>query len=332
MEESESDDTVETSLFQRNDVNRESASTEPQAGSSREGSESRASESSSTVPGSSFRATRTLQQRLVSHTRLVAAIKEFLCVPFYSTCELRAWIENPTLAFFDKADNDYKRAVSTVARQVQFLSCEDIWKLVENAPYRTWYARNDEHYLSTDKSVGAIRMLLVFQYETGDATRAFLQRLYNICERVEPKRNSLFVCGPACCGKTWFFDMVCAYYLNVGHVANFVRGEHFPLNDCVGRRILMWNEPNLMLSAYDTIKMIAGGDPCPANVKYQGHSVISRTPLLLTGNRFIFPRDDVWSTRMYHERWSTCCALKYYVRYPSPTAYYYIMREYGIHQ
>lgn len=326
----DSDTEVASRIFPQYDVNRQSASTQSSVDESSQGTEEGASQGEREIPGSSFRPTAKLQQRVMYHRRLVKAIEEFLCVPFYSTCELRGWITNPTLSFFDKADPDYKRAVSTVSRKIQFLSCKEIFGLIQHAKDPVWYARSEAHYLSEVPSIQAVQMLLLHQYEQPEEVRKFLQRVYNVCERREPKRNSMFVCGPPNCGKTWFFDMVCAYYLNVGHVANFVRGEHFPLNDCVGRRILMWNEPNLMLSAYDTVKMLAGGDPCPANVKYQGHSVISRTPLILTGNRRIFQKDEIRTSRMYFEQWIQCAPLKLIKQYPLPTALYKLFVYYQI--
>ena len=331
MEESSADEEMEGGVFPGDNFDWRSIVSQRQSYATSSTTEDGASQTSEIVPGSSFKPSRTLQQRVDCHVRLVNALNEFLCVPVYSTCELQQWIENPVLSFFDKADPDYKRAVSTVARRLQFLTFDQIWELVENAQSPMWYARTPDHYMSVEESIKIVRSLLLYQYGSRDTVREFLHRLYNVCERVEPKRNSMFVSGPPNCGKTWFFDMVCAYYLNVGHVANFVRGEHFPLNDCVGRRILMWNEPNLMLSAFDTIKMVAGGDPCPANVKYQGHSVISRTPLLLTGNRAgVFPTTEVWNSRMYRESWMQCPDLKKVIGYPNPKAYYYLMKEFKI--
>lgn len=287
--------------------------------------------SGSGIPGCNFRATGKLQQRIEAHNRLVRAIEEFLVVPFYSTCTVAEWINNPTLNFFDKSDPDYKRAVSTVSRKSTTYTVHQIWDLVRKTNTKKhWYARKDDHYMDEETSYTYVNHLLLHQYRTDEEVKRFLQRLFNVCERIEPKRNSMFVLGPPNCGKSWFFDMVCAYYLNVGHVANFVRGEHFPLNDCVERRILMWNEPNIMLSAFDTIKMLAGGDPCPANVKYQGHSVISRTPLLLTGNNDIFPKNQVWSSRMYREQWRQCPMLKECDAYPHPLTYYHLLNEYNI--
>uniref|UniRef100_T1KBZ7 Parvovirus non-structural protein 1 helicase domain-containing protein n=1 Tax=Tetranychus urticae TaxID=32264 RepID=T1KBZ7_TETUR len=78
--------------------------------------------------------------------------------------------------------------------------------------------------------------------------------------------------------------MVASYYLNVGHVKDFVRGQNFPLNDCDNRRILIWNELSIMPSAYDTVKMLTEGDPFPASVKHRNDATILKTAIIFTAN------------------------------------------------
>lgn len=53
--------------------------------------------------------------------------------------------------------------------------------------------------------------------------------------------------------------------------------------ECVGKRIILWNEPVLEASATETLKMLFGGDTFAAKVKYQADAVVKRTSF----NRFI---------------------------------------------
>jgi len=262
----------------------------------------------------------------------VQAIESFLVTPLANSCEHRDWFENPNLVFYDKSDPDYRRAVNTVQRKTATLNFHQLLEFGDNAiPYPRYFAMNGDHYMSPSDSREAVYELLLFQYNTDAEVVKFLRRLYDVCEKIEPKKNSMYINGPPNSGKTWFLDMVSAFHVNVGHVSNMVRGDHFPLNDCVNRRLLTWNEPSIMPSAYDTVKMIAGGDPCPANVKYQGHSVINRTPLIFTANTWQFNRGDpVWTSRMHFEQWRTAPLLKRYTQYPHPRAYAMMMIEFGI--
>lgn len=46
--------------------------------------------------------------------------------------------------------------------------------------------------------------------------KQFVQDLLNVLDCKVPKRNTFDVLSPPNCGKTWFFDMICDFYLNVG--------------------------------------------------------------------------------------------------------------------
>ena len=144
-----------------------------------------------------------------------------------------------------------------------------------------------------------------------------------------PKKNGMYFKGAPNSGKSWFMDMVTAYYLNIGHVKNFVRSTSFPLNDCVSRRILLWNEPSIEPAQYETVKMLAGGDPCPAAVKFESDGKITRTPLFITSNHSSFRESDpVWNSRIYFEKWSSCEYLRELEYYPHPLAYYKLIKDF----
>lgn len=256
---------------------------------------------------------------MIDFQELMNALKCYLCVPLVSTCELESWLNNPRLAFYGKSDDVYKRAVDTLQRQFSHYKYADIVKLINDTPNCVWYARHDAHYMSPSNSFNVCKSLLMFQYRTEEEVKNFLQRLYNICEKVIPKKNTMFISGKSNCGKSYFFDMVTGFYVNVGAVANFVRGQNFPLNDAVNKRILYWNEPSIMPSGYETLKMLSGGDPIPVTVKYASGAVISRTPLIMTSNNpHIFPKGSTWDTRVYREHWKPCDMLKEVIGYPTP--------------
>jgi hypothetical protein len=270
-----------------------------------------------------------LKKRLYNHVELIRIIYQFLAVPFESTCQLKEWVNDDYLAMYDNKDREYQLATTTVTRRTQFLTFEELLKVHESATNPKYYARSDNHYYNVDDSYAILMELLTFQFPIAGELKSFIVDLYNILERKYPKMNSVYIEGPASAGKTYFATMICGFYLNVGHVKNIVRGQNFPLNDCVNRRLLVWNEPNCCTSAYDTVKMIAGGDPCPAAVKYQGDSVISKTPLLLTGNNCIFDkRKDVWNSRIKFVKWKTAPFLKNCKQYIHPMAYVKLIKQF----
>nr|QVW56845.1 MAG: putative nonstructural protein NS1 [Tarsiger cyanurus ambidensovirus] len=324
-QESETDGDVEARFFPSQDdywdaVRQQSAEVSQKSPGSDAGG-------STTVSRLHYVADGRLQAKIAQHTKLVRALKQLVCVPIYSTCETTEWMLNNDLAYFDKSDPDYRRAVSTVDRSLLSMSFNTIGAWIDDPDCSPlWYARTPDHYMPRDVGYRIVERLLTFQYGDKEGMVKFLQRIYNIAERQIPKKNTMFIRGPPNSGKTFFIDSVSAFYINVGHIGNFVRGDHFPLNDAVHRRLNIWNEPSIMPSAYDTVKMLAAGDPCPANVKYQGHSVITRTPLFITGNTSIFPDTEVWSSRMYREVWKSAPFLQGVVGYPSPLSFYDLVR------
>ena len=261
---------------------------------------------------------------LIEH--LMKNIKLLLCVPFESSCHCSSWVNNHNLFIYDNANPEYKLACASIQRQTANYNFKQILELHNQSPNPTYYARTPNHYLNLADSIKFVEELLNFQYP--GEVKEFITRLYNICERILPKRNSMFIMGKPNSGKTWFFDMVSGFYLNIGNVKNVVRGQNFPFNDCVNRRILIWNEPSICPSGFDSVKMLAGGDPCPAAVKYQGDSTITRTPLFFTSNKDIFPKVEVWNSRMFYEHWKPCSILKEVVGYPSPRTLDYLFNKY----
>lgn len=270
------------------------------------------------------------RRKILDNAALVRTIKRYLVVPFSATCNINAWCQDEHLSYYHSGDNDYKRAVSTACRQTSSLTFDQILDTMEAAGSNAhYYSRSSSgYYLSLEDSEEVVIRLLRSQYKDGWVN--FLQRLWNVCEKAEGKKNSMFILGDPNSGKSFFFDMVCAFHLNVGHVKNFNKNTSFPLNDCVNKRILLWNEPNIETAAFDTVKMLLGGDPLPADVKFESNNVISRTPVILTSNSCPFNKDNaVWTSRIYFEpTWRSQPWLQDVHGYPHPRTYANIMVKY----
>lgn len=252
-----------------------------------------------------------------------------LCVPVEASCQTKPWLANDSLALYDLSKEEYKMAVSRFKRFTMHLNFNDIVSIHKKATNATYYARFPNFYLDLDESLKYINQLLLFQFKTADGVDEFLNILYNVCERKLSKLNSIFILGKPNCGKTWFVDCLAAFYLNIGHVKNFVRGNNFPLNDCPNRRILVWNEPSIQPSSFDSVKMLCGGDSCPAAVKYEGDGVISKTPLIFTSNNNIFPLTTVWTSRIHTVTWQPASFLKNIEKKPHPLVFEILFNKYN---
>ena len=271
-----------------------------------------------------------LANKIYDHDSLVQQIMALCVVPFENSCNNELWIQDKYLRFYDNSDPDYKRACSTVRRSTAYLKLEELIKFHNDETcHRYYYASKSDYYLSVEDSLNWVEKLLIHQYD--DGVKDFLIRLLNITEKRLNKKNTLFIKGKPNCGKTWFVNMIAAFYLNVGNVKNFVRGQNFPFNDCVNRRILIWNEPSIMLSAFDTLKQLTEGDHISVAVKYHGDTVLHRTPLIFTSNKQIFNPDQVmWNSRIYFEEWKISPFLKDCKGYPHPKCFELLLNKYDL--
>lgn len=289
------------------------------------------SRAGSQISGSVYIPNTYQRRRIADYHRLKDALKTFVCVPIYSTCETLRWLQDPYLCYFDKTDLEYRRAVNGLQRETQFLNFFEIAEWIgDPACDPLWLSRSSDHYLGRRESKDLLERLLLHQCHGYHDDMVYMLRVfYDILERNLPKMNTIFISGQPNSGKTFFVNCVSAYYLNIGVVTNFVRGNNFPLNDCVARRILIWNEPSCMPSAWEDVKLLTGGDPCPVSVKYQGHSVILKTPLIVTSNNdSFFPRTEAYTSRIYSRVWQPAYFLKDVKQQLSPWAYYDIIMQY----
>lgn len=124
--------------------------------------------------------------------------------------------------------------------------------------------------------------------------------------------------------------MLTAFYLNVGHARNWNKNENFPLQSCINRRIILWNEAQVEHSAHDSVKLLLGGDPCPANIKYLDTQTISRTPIIITANRRLIPWSAPFNQRMVRYDWLAAPYLKTLTKKPNPLCYLELLYQYAI--
>nr|QVW56840.1 MAG: putative nonstructural protein NS1 [Saxicola torquata ambidensovirus] len=186
------------------------------------------------------------------------------------------------------------------------------------------------YYFSPEESMNVIMELLKFQFEEESEIIQFLCDVLIIVDKRKEKCNSLFVYSEPGGGKNYFFDAVCHFYNNVGNVANFNKYSQFPLMDCIDRRIIMWNEPDYEPAAIDTIKLLFGGDPCAARVKYNVDTVIFRTPVISLANSNCFPNNEAFNTRMIRYQWRACPLLKAFNKKVHPLGFYYLLNYFDI--
>lgn len=110
--------------------------------------------------------------------------------------------------------------------------------------------------------------------------------MYNNLERKVSKKNCIpIVSEPSACDN-FFFDPFLPFYIKTENIDNFNRNSNFIFQDAVDR--ILWNEPNCETAAFDTVKMLLGGDELPAKVKFEGDAIILKAPIIVLSYKSVF--------------------------------------------
>lgn len=334
IEEHGSDATLEGSIFSWCNANRKTIERQSkQSRTSRKRTLSSDDSGSSSFPVGIYKPDSEHQKKVLTYEKIYKCLLLLCCVPLFSACETEYWLSNVALSYHDKSCPYYRKAIRKLERLLCFKSYE--WFMKHYADpnvipkFRAITSDPSDFYYDRDTSYTVVKKLLLHQYDDDETkVKKFIQHLYNVCEKVLPKKNTMMIVGPANAGKNYFIDCISAFYLCVGYQGNFNKNTSFPFQDCVNKRIIVWNEPNIQPSSFDTVKKILGGDPCSANIKYESSSTIPRTPVLITSNVDVLPNDKIFNTRLYRVKWKAASFLKEYSKYPHPYVWSDLINEY----
>lgn len=232
---------------------------------------------------------------------ILRMLNEVIISPPSKIMDTHHWEDNIELQNLPPNDKDVVQAFRRWNRKLCRWSIRDYIEFYRD-PSRE-YLFQDIHdskkmYYSVEDSVKHVDNFLIHSF--GDQAKHFLQTLVNVVDRRFPKKNTLEVICPPSTGKTWFFDMIVDFFINVGHLKNMNKNSQFPFQDCNSRRIILWNEPNCHEEFQDTLKTIYGGDRCPAAQKCVDDVVIYRTPVIVTSNKPIFPHCEALNARRFN--------------------------------
>lgn len=230
------------------------------------------------------------------------------CSPIDKVIETNEWL-NSDFKYLDKSTKIIQTCINNLKIKYSRMSLFDLNNHFKkcNKVYFSGIVDINAYYYSAEESLDIMLKLLNFQCQSA---HAFVYDLYNLIEKLVPKKNTMCVIGPPNCGKSYFFDAVVNLFCNYGQIANFNRYQQFPLMDCVNRRILIWDEPMCETSAYEDLKMLFGGGKMRVKVKYHGDAEIDRTPVIVTANNYIFPNDAAFNSRLTVYNWRQCQYLK----------------------
>ena len=248
------------------------------------------------------------------------------------------WRSDEELMFKDMSHKEVQCAVKC------YMDCFNSWTMEQ---YQEMYSNEkctpifsaghvdfESYYYNIENSIEVLEKLI--NYQCGgdeDATLEFIHTLFNVLERKKPKLNTICILSPTSAGKTFFFDAIKDYYINCGHLSMANKYNNFPFQDCAGRRIVLWNEPNYSPEFLDPIKELLGGDSTTVNVKYSQDTPVYRTPVIVTTNQPVsFMTNETFRDRLKVFRWRAAPWLVHYDKHPNPLAVYHLFKKYNLVQ
>lgn len=265
--------------------------------------------------------------------KIVQFFQNFPVCPLLSACKTVQWLDDKELCRIGRNDTDFIAAIDIFQRQICNKSINELIEFYLHCQplFDCTFGHVYDFYYSLEESTSKLQELLLFQNNfQAHFVKDFLLVVYNILDRRDEKKNCLQIKGPSNGGKTLFAKICASLCLVKGQIANFNKYCQFPLQDCVDKRILIWDEPNCEPAAFDTCKMLFVGDPTMANIKYQSHVQIDKTPIIITTNADVFPNNEVFNNRMYKYTWQTALILKNFKKHIHPLAFYELWKVYGV--
>jgi hypothetical protein len=280
--------------------------------------------------------------------RIEKMFKMYPCTPISNICKTQQWLAENDLRYLRDNNQKFQTVMDVLSNELIPYSIRQFTDMYRKPGCCPLFAmprgineivvKNNDgeeqivpYYLSDEDSLKIVSELLDFQ--TNNKTFEFLKTLVNILDKRVPKLNTMFVYAPPSSGKNFFFDFVLNFFLIRGQLMNIRKGESFPYMDCVDRRVIMFNEPNICESpsTMDTLKMLFGGDFCPAAVKFKAPTIIHRTPVfVLTNDCMLFRNVPAFADRMSKFEWKAAPFLKSVTGYPNPKMFPSLLEKYKI--
>ncbi|XP_042145622.1 uncharacterized protein LOC121045683 [Ixodes scapularis] len=207
-------------------------------------------------PGTSTAGQTRRRQNAHTEESLYRVILQNPVSPLNSIIRTPVWLDSPDLRFIRLDDKRLQRAIQVLNEQLCNWTTLDYIQLYSTTNPLFDAPRGNISAYYMDMSASYDAMVRLLEYQLGEEVPEFVHDLYNLLERRMPKKNCMEVMSHPSAGKNFFFYALVSFYINRGTIHNFNRCSNVPLQDAVGKRVPIWNEPNCVSAAYETIKLL----------------------------------------------------------------------------
>jgi phage/plasmid-associated DNA primase len=117
----------------------------------------------------------------------------------------------------------------------------------------------------------------------------FARDVVAVINKRSGKKNCLWLQGVSNAGKSQVIgSLLNAYFPNTMGTPNNSPRTTFTFNDCMYKRVILWEEPNITIDNIEDVKIILGGQDCRIDAKYQSSAVMQATPFFITSNKHLW--------------------------------------------
>lgn len=230
----------------------------------------------------------------------------FLVCPPENCCRTNIWLQNNTLINIFDTDECFKKAITLYKRLISNLSLQEIYDKYNNKTllFDTTDANLSVMYYGIDESIEILKKFLIFQVGLENYDE-FLATLFNVLNKSNGKKNTIWIKGPPDCAKSWFVSSIEGFMISVGKTSIMNRTNHFCLSSCSDCRLIILDELVYEPIYTDTLKLLFGGNTCKVAKKYTDDVTIFKTPCIVMSNGECIPDIKVFSTRVQKYTWSS---------------------------
>lgn len=229
-----------------------------------------------------------------------------------------------------KNDSYVNKAITLYSDALIDYSLRDYYELLKQCENPIFF--KGVEYGTEEDSLDILTQLMKHQFDDDEGKiQEFLQTLVDVLDKRIPKKNCIAIKSPPSAGKNFFFDMICAIFVNYGQLGRANKQNLFAFQEAPNKRVLIWNEPNYEMAMTDTIKMMMAGDPYNVRVKHSADQPVPKTPVIVMTNEMVpFLYDTAFKDRIAKYEWSAAPFLKNINYKPCPIAFFSLLNKYNI--
>ena len=208
--------------------------------------------------------------------------------------------------FIDENDDEFKRAVSLYKRKLLYMTIDEIYDKFKDKTclFNAIHGNVSVEYYDRETSLDKLVKFLSFQIEDPDAVPQFMELLYMWLNKLTGKKNTIWLQGPADCGKSWFITSLENLCITTGRVSVMNRTNNFPLSSCTDTKLIVLDELSYDPTIFtDTLKLLLGGNALKISKKYCNDVTLKHTPVIIASNGECIPDTPEFKARINKFIW-----------------------------